>query len=490
MKTNIAVVLSLGLALAASAQENYAAGTDIVRTTNTWFTTNVTPNQTITEVAKPKGLRKVAIIVENRADASLNDQVAVLEDLVTSRVAGKGFAVISRDVTVNALKPYGSVNVNVSSQSAANASGSAAAAQTASATDSAKLNAAQSSALNLQAKDGAGNAGALNVNGSRRDSAELNAAREHAGKAFGNASANLDATASDSVKVAANSTLASTALDQALSDNTSALRLAQNLGADYILIPSITSYGTTKKAYNGNGIQTVNITRKLRVSYKIVEANEGGAVRGGSFVSESTTRDTANLQTESNDTLNDLLDDAAGQLADAIAESAKSLPAEVAKAGMVSFKVACSMTDPRQQPILIPAVSVSGDGKLIATNPPVALQPMDVTVELDGVALGSAPGEFKARPGLHKLRLSREGFDDWARTVNIYDGQTLRVALQMSAAGYANWKNTTDFLANLDANKKLTDAEVKQIEGLGEFLKNSHYRVDTKENVHINKSLY
>jgi PEGA domain len=188
--------------------------------------------------------------------------------------------------------------------------------------------------------------------------------------------------------------------------------------------------------------------------------------------------------------LNDLLADAAGQLADAIAASAQTLPTEVAKAALVSFKISCSMTDPRQQPILIPAVSVSGDGKLITTNPPAAVQPMDVTVELDGVALGSAPGEFKARPGLHKIRLSREGFDDWTHTINVYDGQTLRVALAMSATGYANWKDTTDFLAHLDANKKLTDAEVKQIEGLGEFFKNSHYRVDTKENVHINKSLY
>ncbi len=66
----------------------------------------------------------------------------------------------------------------------------------------------------------------------------------------------------------------------------------------------------------------------------------------------------------------------------------------------------------------------------------------------------------------------------------------LRVALQMSAAGYARWKDTTDFLATLDANRKLTDAEVKQIEGLATFLSESHYRVDTKENLQIYKSLY
>jgi hypothetical protein len=434
--------------------------------------------------------RKVAIIVDNRADASLNDKVAVLEDLVTSRIAGQGYSVISRDVVLNALKTYPAVNVNVSSQSAARASGTAAGGQTASATDTAKLNAAQSTAVNLQAKDSSGVSGGLALEGERKDTADINATREHASKAFGNASANVDAASSGTVKVAANSTLATTELDQALSDNTSALRLAQNLGADFILIPSITSYGTEKKSYNGNGIQTVNTIHRLRVSYKIVEAGEGGAVSGGSVTATSTQRDSASLQTDSSDTLNSLLDDAAGQLADAIVASAKTLPAEVAKAAPVSFKVSCTMTDPRLQPVLISDVSVSGDGKLTATNAPVAVQPMDVTVELDGIALGSAPGEFKARPGLHKLRLSREGFADWERTVNIYDGQTLRVALQMSPEGYAKWKDATDFLATLDKNRKLTDAEVKHIEGLADFYKNSHYRVDTKENLHLNKSLY
>ena len=433
-------------------------------------------------------LRKIAIIVENRADASLNDKVSVLEDLVTSRVAGRGFSVISRDVTVNALKTYPTVSVNVSAQSAAQASLNAAAAQTATAADAAKVDATQAAALNLQANNGRGPSDKSGLEGTRKDAVDINASRQHADNAFGHGSANLDRASSDTVRAAASS--ATTKLDQALSDNTSALRLAQNLGADYILIPSITAYGAEKKSYNGNGIQTLSLTRRLRVSYKIVEASEGGAVRGGDCVAETTTRDTADLQTDSTDTLNELLADAAGQLADAITGSAKSLPAEVAKVALVGFRIACTMTDPRQQPVLMSAVSISADNKVVATNPPAVVQPMDVTVELDGVALGSAPGEFKGRPGLHKLRLSREGFDSWERTINLYDGQTLRVALQMSAEGYARWAAATAFLSSLDKDRKLTDAEVKEIEGVARFLSESHYRVDTKENLRLNKSIY
>ena len=341
--------------------------------------------------------RKIAIIVQNRGSAELNDKVPVLEDLVDSRVAGKGFSVISRDDVTRSLKNYST------------------------------------------GKDPNGELGAL---------------------------------------------------DRSLEDNSSALRLAQNLGADYILVPSIVSLGAEKKNYSGNGINTLNITHKLRVTYKIVEAGQGGAVRGGAFTSEKTIRQTPDLQTESSDVINELLDDAAEQLADAIVQNAPSLPAEVAKAAMVNFNVSCSMTDPRQQPILVSALGITADNHVVLTNQPIAVQAMDVTVELDGVALGSAPGSFQGRPGLHKIRLSREGFDPWERTVNIYEGQNLRVALQMSDAGYARWADTTAFLATLDANRKLTDAEVKRIEGIAEFFKNSHYRVDTKENIKIYKSLY
>jgi len=342
--------------------------------------------------------RKIAIIVQNRGAAALNDKVPVLEDLVSSRVAGKGFSVISRDDVTRSLKDYST------------------------------------------GKDPNGELGAL---------------------------------------------------DRSLEDNSSALRLAQNLGADYILVPSIVSLGTEKKNYSGNGINTLNITHRLRVTYKIVEAGQGGAVRGGAFTSEKTIRQTPDLQTDSSDVINELLDDAAEQLADAIVQNAPSLPAEAAKAAMVNFNVSCSMTDPRQQPILISALGITADNHVVLTNQPIAVQAMDVTVELDGVALGSAPGSFQGRPGLHKIHLSREGFDPWERTINIYDGQNLRVALQMSNAGYARWADTTAFLATLDANRKLTDAEVKRIEGIAEFFKNSHYRVDTKENIHVTyKSLF
>lgn len=451
--TAVLAVLMMALPPIVHAQNNSfdseanAAGT--VRTTNMWFTTNVTPHMAITETTKPRGLRKIVIIVQNRASAGLNDKVPVLEDLVASRVAGKGFSVISRDDVVNALKTYRSEGVSVAVNNAV------------------KVDAKSDRALHVQNAVGADGK-------SVRAISEIPAGTTRADAEIANAGgAQISATAQ------------TTALDQALSDNTSALRLAQNLDADYILVPSIVSLGTEKKHYNGNGISTVNLTHRLRVSYKIMEASQGGAVRGGAFVSEKNIRQTTGLEDDDSDVINELLDDAADQLAAAIEQSAKTLPTQLAKAAMVKLTVACTMTDPREQPILISALGVTADNHVVVTNQPIVVQPMDVTVELDGVTIGSAPGTFEARPGLHKMRLTREGFDVWERTVNVYDGETLRVALQMSLQGYARWADTTAFLAGLDKDRKLTDAEVKRIEGIAEFFKNSHYRVDTKENVHV-----
>ena len=187
MIKKIAAFLFTALTVATYAQDNNPNSYDTVRTTNVWYATNIVPHTEINAISKPKPpqTRKILIIVENRAGANLNDKISVLEDLVSSRVAGKGFSVVSRDVAVNALKTYPTLGVTATTKSAT--------------------------------------------------TGKLTSAPDHI-----TAKAELEQT--DSAHLAA--TPDTTGLDQALSDNPSALRLAQNLNVDYILIPSITSDGT------------------------------------------------------------------------------------------------------------------------------------------------------------------------------------------------------------------------------------------------------
>ncbi len=432
--------------------------------------------------------RKVAIIVENRAGAQLNDKVSVFEDLLSSRIAGKGYTLISRDVTVNALKTYPSVGVAMSSQSAAKANTTAAAHAHSTAAGSAHDKLEQATVQHSKENDSDFGDWTNTYEASQVDTTKYHGGQTNISHDFGHGSASMEVAQSDSAKI--DVTPETTQLDQALSDRTTALRLAQNLGADFILIPSLTTYGTDRRAYTGDGISTVNVTHTLRVSCKIVEAGAGGALRGDMVTASKTIRQTSNLQVDNSDVINELLDDAAGQLADLLVSAAGSLPTEVAKNKQVEFSIACSMTDIKDQPIMVPNLQIKADKRVAKTNAPIEVQPLDVTVELDGIAIGSAPGTFQAFPGLHKLRLSREGFKDWERTVNVYAGQKLRVAMQMSDAGFQRWQENMAFLQLLQDDQKLTDAQVKKIEGIAKYWSESHYRVDTKENVKIYKSLY
>lgn len=271
--------------------------------------------------------------------------------------------------------------------------------------------------------------------------------------------------------------------DQLLSDNSTVLRLGQMLGADYLIVASISSYGSDKKSRDVNGVKTVSVTHNLRVSYKVLDGTHGSTVVGGTLTSSKTIWLTEGSREEANDLINGLLDDASVQVAESI--SKKDIKVVSASKAQVEFGIACGMQDLAQLPMSIPDVRLTQDNTLVITKDKLEVQALDVTVELDGVVIGSAPSAFKALPGLHKIRLSREGFTPWERTMNVVEGQKLKVALQMSDAGYQRWKDNIAFLASVENGKKLTDAEVKVLEGKAQMLRQSGYKVDVKEDIKV-----
>lgn len=271
--------------------------------------------------------------------------------------------------------------------------------------------------------------------------------------------------------------------DRLLSDNSTVLRLGQMLGADYLVVASISSFGSDKKSVEAYGVKTVNITHNLRVTYKILDGAHGGTLVSDTVKASKTIQYTENLREEDGDLINALLDEAAGQVGDSLGK--KSIKMAVAPNEPVEFSIACGMQDLAQLPLSIPDVGLAKDNTVVVGKDKLEVQALDVTVELDGVVAGSAPSTFKAPPGLHKLRLSREGFTPWERTINVVEGQKLKVALQMSDAGYQRWKDNTAFLQSLENGKKLTDAEAERIRGEAQKLRQSGYKVDVKDDVKV-----
>ena len=275
-------------------------------------------------------------------------------------------------------------------------------------------------------------------------------------------------------------------LDRILSDNTSALRLAQNLGADYVLLATLASYGTETRNYTGEGVNTINQTHTLRATYRLAEAAQGGEVIGDTVLASKTLRQSEGLKVESSDLLNELLDSVAGKIADSLLARRDGLPPVSQDASRVMVTLQCAITDFAKLPnagLSERNEVVLGEGYALATV-------SDVTVEVNGITVGSTPGPVEVPPGLNRLRLTREGFKPFERTVNFYPGQNLRVALQMTDAGFARWKDVVAAYTVLENNRKLTDAEVEVLRGYAQMLRQSGIKVDTKEGLKFYHSLY
>jgi len=240
-------------------------------------------------------------------------------------------------------------------------------------------------------------------------------------------------------------------------DDASALRLAQMMDADLIAVATLNSLGRRSRTARAFGVTNSVTEYTLRASIKVLDASRGGSAWSDTAtVSEKIPGMDDLAVEESPEIVNSLLDDAAGRLAWSMgAASSRLAQAVEAKPGQVPFSVATN--------------GVEG-----------------VTVELDGVAIGSTgmePSQLAASPGIHIIRLTREWFQPWERTVNVYSGQNLTVTLELSEAGLAKYKDLEGFKtaqaialeqseAEAYATKQLADGEKKRLE-------ESYERIDT-----------
>ncbi|OIR07420.1 PEGA domain protein [mine drainage metagenome] len=266
-------------------------------------------------------------------------------------------------------------------------------------------------------------------------------------------------------------------IESELTNQTSILRLSQNLGADYLLVASIDSLGTDTRKIDAYGVRETVRETTLRLTYKVLDGSTGASITADAVKVSESTRQTDNLAESNGDLVNSLLDKAATRLAQSlgtrIAENRITPPSE--KPAWVSITI-----KPEAADLYIPDVRIANDHTIAISDSRYKVSPMAVTVEVDGVAVGSAPGTIRVHPGFTHLRLTREGFKPWERTINAVDGQTLTASMELSPEGYARWRETTGFINGLKNGAKLTDAQVKALEGLSKMLEQSGFKVDTK----------
>lgn len=185
----------------------------------------------------------------------------------------------------------------------------------------------------------------------------------------------------------------------------SALRVAQTMGADYLVFAALVSLGENKMnvtAYNTVQQQTVTT---LRMALRVLDGVRGAQIYGDTIAVNEKIMENANLQIQAGDLVNTLLDRGAVELAARVGQSVAKIEAAKPEATLA---------------------------KVTVTTPAAG-----AAIEVDGIVVGTAPGQIQVGPGVHEVRVTREGYATWEKSVAFYDGQTLEVPLELSSAGIA-----------------------------------------------------
>jgi len=219
----------------------------------------------------------------------------------------------------------------------------------------------------------------------------------------------------------------------------STVRVAQMLGADYVMVASIIS--ADRAALIVGGKQMMSFT--LRMTVKVSEAVQGSSVYGETWTHKYPVTAENAAGTDASVYYNDLLDTWASETGAKIAEKAKTWRrVETATIQMVSFTVSTTIDE------LIKGLETG------VRAPNELLDEMrrivgGATVEIDGATVGSSPGTFQVAPGMHQMRISRQWMKDWQQTVNVQNGSNFKVALELSDAGLQRFQSLEKLRAQI-----------------------------------------
>ncbi|HAW96359.1 MAG TPA: hypothetical protein DCX60_08795 [Phycisphaerales bacterium] len=280
----------------------------------------------------------------------------------------------------------------------------------------------------------------------------------------------------------------SRAVEEALSNQSSALRLAQLLGADGIIVVTMTSYNDNRRTFESDelGVASTTVsTYTLRTAYQILSGDNGASVFGGNADAQVSLKETADL-VERTDPIDGLLADASQKLCRQISSNAASMGSVVASspAARSSVKVELFASG-----LEVPDIVVTEDGEKVVGSTRLPIAPVGARIYIDGVLTGAAPSTFSLSKGVHRLRIDHPLFSPLEEIVNVRgeDGtQTFTFAMALSPEGRQEWERNVEVLESLRTGEVLRDATLIRVRAFAEFLRNSRIDIDTSEVRNLN----
>lgn len=216
----------------------------------------------------------------------------------------------------------------------------------------------------------------------------------------------------------------------------SVIRVGQMIGADYIAVVSLLNADVRSRTMNGRSVNTY----ECRYSFRVYEATQGTSVFGNNgSATYPVTTDVSG--TDDMTYFHDVAEQAARKVAAAMIASAPKWRSPAPReTQLVSFKISTTidgLINGLENGVRAPNDVLDEMRRIVG----------GVTVELDGAALGTSPGTFKASPGLHQLRLTRQWMQPWQKTVQIVEGAEFNVGLELSTEGLAKFQSLEGFRA-------------------------------------------
>ncbi|MBR7106484.1 MAG: hypothetical protein IKC88_05810 [Opitutales bacterium] len=269
--------------------------------------------------------------------------------------------------------------------------------------------------------------------------------------------------------------------DKNLFESASGLRIAEIIGADYIVATSIASFGAEKKSFKGYGVKTDSIVYILQCNYNLFESSMGVGSTGGTSVASKTIRQSQNLKIESTDIINELLDQVAGDIALQLEQKNKSGKI-VAKQNLKTDVIFdCVLSDFSFPEIILE----NGKYKVGSNSIPVGIK--YITLEIDGIAQ-NANEKLKLTRGIHVVRINQKDIEPIEKTINVIenpDGQKFYFSLSLSDSARIRLKDDMAFIQAIkerakasDDRRILTEAEAERLRGCAKMLEQSGYKID------------
>lgn len=115
-----------------------------------------------------------------------------------------------------------------------------------------------------------------------------------------------------------------------------------------------------------------------------------------------------------------------------------------------------------------------------------------VDVLVDGVRIGSAPGNFdfgrigNIKQGLVELTVRAPGLEQNSYTTYVYDGMLLDIPMVPTQQTRNEWRENIAFLNRMGQDAALAAANVERIKGIAQMFRQSGWRMDIRKDVKIN----